>query len=175
MLLWGACLTWGHCTGVMPVARLQQTCPELVLLGGVVPQLMLVWRISKPSTGQLWEYEKWLGPAIVCINYLLHVRLPFFKMQSSHVHLLPSQVPLSSETSYERKVKWPCAYPISHTHLWSLRNGIHKHVPCVCALGALSVHGGCTSLRALQLIINLALHLFQCQRPGARGGKSFSL
>lgn len=136
MLLWGASLSWEHCTGIMPAARLQQTCPELVLLGGLVPQLMLVWRISRPSTGQLWEYEKWPGPATACINYLSHVRVLFFKRQSSHVCLLPSHVPLSSETSCERKVKWPCAYPISRTHLWNLRNGIHKHAPCVCAWGS---------------------------------------
>lgn len=45
----------------------------------------------------------------------------------------------------------------------------------VFVLGALNIHVGCTSHRLLQLIINVALHLFLCQKPGARVGKSFGL
>lgn len=57
-----------------------------------------------------------------------------------------------------------CISLFTHTHLWGFRSGLRQ--PCVCALGAPNVHVGCASHKLPQLMIDLALHLFQCQSWG---------
>lgn len=116
MLLWGASdlrmLYWRYVSGE-PAGNMPRT-------GAAGRSGLTADACLKDSKTQHWAaLRTW---KMAGANHSMHplplsVKAPFFKMQNSHVCLLPSKIPLSSDTSYKRKAKCPLVCPISNMQL----------------------------------------------------------